>query len=141
MQVSLVRCKNWLTILWFTGSGFLFILLLIQGVLGHYGEKANEAWSWLLPTIMPTLSLIIGVLVSDAANKGAETQTVDRFLFILSFILSLVYLVAVALSILLQPFTSVNPLELMRQSNFWLGPFQGLVSAAIGAFFVKRKQA
>jgi len=140
MQVSLMKCKKMLTTLWFIGSGFLFILLLIQANLGHYGEKANEAWGWLLPTIMPTLMLIIGVLVIDVGNKEVETQTVDRFLFILSFILSLVYLVGVASSILFQPFTSLIPLELMKQSNFWLGPFQGLVSGALGAFFVKRKQ-
>jgi hypothetical protein len=31
-----------------------------------------------------------------------------------------------------------EPLNLMTQSNLWLGPFQGLVTASIGAFFVKR---
>ena len=41
----------------------------------------------------------------------------------------------VALSILLHPVSSMTPLELMEASNMWLGPLQGLVTAALGAFF------
>ena len=37
--------------------------------------------------------------------------------------------------------TSFGPLELMKVSNLWLVPLQGLVSAAIGAFFIKKVAA
>ncbi len=30
-------------------------------------------------------------------------------------------------------------LELMKLSNLWLAPFQGLVTASLGAFFVSKK--
>jgi hypothetical protein len=39
--------------------------------------------------------------------------------------------------ILAQPLTQLPALELMRQSNLYLGPLQGLVAAALGAFFIK----
>ncbi len=62
MRIALSKAQRRLTIIWFIGSGFLFLLLMIQTLVGRYADKANEAWSWLLPTFMPTLSLMIGAL-------------------------------------------------------------------------------
>lgn len=137
MTIPMTKCKQRLAALWFAGAGVLFFFLLVQTILGRYGDKASEAWSWLLPTIMPTLSLVIGVLVMDALGKGAAQLRADRFLFRLTCGLSTAYLSAVLLLFLLQPFASMSPIELMNQANLWLGPFQGLVAAAMGAFFVK----
>ena len=38
----------------------------------------------------------------------------------------------------MSPFSPWKPLELMMQSSLYLGPFQGLVAAALGAFFVSK---
>jgi len=139
MKISTKKCKKRLTILWFTGSGVLLLLFLLQTVLGHYGNKASEAWGWLLPNLMPTLSLIISVLIIDAFNKS-KNKKVDSFFFKLSFSLSLVYIILILFTIILQPITLLSSLELLKQSNLWLGPFQGLVSASLGAFFVKSEK-
>jgi hypothetical protein len=143
MRIRLNTCQKRLTIVWFIGAGILFTLLILQTIFGRYGDKANEAWSWLLPTITPTLSLIIGgVVVSGHLGKGEKTktvQTVDQFAYRLSFFLSLAYLIAVSLTFFLSPFSDLPPLELMELSNLWLAPFQGLVSAALGVFFVSQK--
>ncbi len=128
--------KKRLALLWFTGAGILFLIMLIQTFMNHYGPDVNEAWGWLLTNIMPTLSLIIGVLVSDAMGKGVKVQSIDAFLFKLTYGLSLLYLSSVLLHILFQPISPTEPLEMMRLSNLWLGPFQGLVSASLGAFFI-----
>lgn len=137
MRIALSKAQRRLTIIWFAGSGFLFLLLLIQTLVGRYADKANEAWSWLLPTFMPTLSLMIGVLVANSRKGESRDKTVDGFLYRLSYILSIAYLAVVSLTILFSPFSSYTPLELMKTSNLWLAPIQGLVSASIGAFFVK----
>ncbi len=137
MLTSWTKCKRNLAVLWFTGSGVIFFILLFQTIFQRYEGRVSEVWEWFLPTIMPTLSLIVGVLVMDALGKKAKKQTVDRFVFKLSFSLSFVYLVVVALTILMPPFPKALPtLELMQQSNLWLGPFQGLVTASLGAFFI-----
>lgn len=141
MQVSMAKSQKKLATLWFIGAGILFLIVLFQTMLGRFGEQSGEAWGWLLPTIMPTLSLILSVLVVHAIGKSIERKTVDRFIFRLSFNLSAVYLVVVNLTILVSPFTSSSPIELMRQTHLWLGPFQGLVSASIGVFFVKKETA
>jgi hypothetical protein len=139
-SLPVARCRRKLATLWFVGAGVLFFLVLVQTLLGRYGDRANEAWGWALPTIMPTLSLIIGVLVADALTKGPRaSQNVNAFLFRLTFSLSAVYLLVVVLTIAFQPFASLSPLELMRQANLWLGPFQGLVSASLGVFYVKQR--
>lgn len=137
MAVALTRCKRWLAGIWFTGFGVIFFIVLIQSQLGHYRDEANQVWGWLLPTVMPTLSLITGVLVLDASRHDKRRATTDRFLFLLTAWLSGAYLASVLLVILLQPLSSVSPLQSMAQSNVWLGPFQGLVAAAMGAFFVR----
>lgn len=136
-RVSMDRCRIWLAAIWFVGSGFIFLVVLLQVFLGHYGERINEAFGWFFPTVTPTLSLIISVLVVERRQR---TRVASRFLFILSLTLSSVYLLIVSLTILLQPFASIPPLELMQKSNIWLGPFQTLVVASVGAFFSKIEQ-
>lgn len=140
MQLPMRRCKRRLAVAWFTGSALLFLVLTLQTIFGRNGSDASEAWGWLMPGILPTLSLITGVLVMDALGKSLKADAVDGFMFWLTFSLSVFYLVMVALPILLQPFTQVEPLALLKQSNLFLGPLQGLVSAALAAFFVKREE-
>ncbi len=137
MTLSMSICKRKLATLWFTGAGVIFFVLLLQTIFGRYGDRSSDAWSWFLPTIMPTLSLVIGVLVMDTLGKGMKAVNIDSFLFRLTFGISAAYLIAVLMLFLLQPFSTESPFDLMNQSNFWLGPFQGLVAAAMGAFFVK----
>jgi hypothetical protein len=137
MKIPMTKCKRILATLWFTASGILFFVLFLQTIFGRYGEKSLDAWRWFLPTIMPTLSLIIGVFVVDTRGKGVRITKINPFLFKLTLGISSAYLVTVLMLFLLQPFATISPLELMTQSNLWLGPFQGLVAASMGAFFVK----
>jgi len=141
MKVPLKKCKKHFAILWFVGAGVVFFLVLLQTIFGRYSENANDAWNWLLPTIMPTLSLIVGILVSDAAGKQKRDKVVGRFFYRFSFILSLSYLILVTFTILMQPFSSLHPLQFLKQSQLWLAPFQGLVTASLGAFFIRSEES
>jgi hypothetical protein len=140
MRVSVAYCKRRLAALWFVSAGLIFFVVLVQSLLGRYGEQVNQAWGWLLPTVMPTLSLIVGVLVFDAVQGERTSRQTDRFLFRLTAGLCAGYLASVFLVIALQPLASAPPVQLMNQANIWLGPFQGLVAATMGAFFVKAAQ-
>lgn len=139
MTVSWDKSKKKLATLWFIGTSVIFFILLAQSILGRYGANIDQVWGWFLPTIMPTLSMITGVLVMDVYKKSNREQTVESFFFKLSFTLSLIYLVTVLLTILLQPFSAYSAVDLMKISNLWLAPFQGLVSASLGVFFVNKK--
>ena len=140
-SISVVICKKRLTIVWFVGAGIIFAIVLLQSVFGRYAEHTTDAWSWFLPTVMPALSLIIGVLVADAMRGTICDRRIDPFMFRLTFSLSIAYFVIVLATILLQPFAPGPPLALLAMSNLWLGPFQGLVIGALGAFFVRAEQA
>lgn len=132
MKLPLKQSQQRLAVLWLTGSAALFALVFLQTTLGHFGDNASAAWSWLLPSILPTASLIITALLK---TSGAETKTVDRFLFWLAFLLSLFYLATVVMVLLLQPLTATAPTDALTHSNMYLGPFQGLVASSFGAFF------
>jgi hypothetical protein len=125
--------------LWFIGALLLFSILIVQSLFGKYGSRTEEAWGWFLPTVMPTLSLIVGVLVSEATgrNRSSKSGEVATFMFLLAIGLSALYLMLVVLVLLLQPFTGLSPIEVMKRSNLWLGPLQGLVSAVLGVFFLR----
>ena len=49
----------------------------------------------------------------------------------------MIYLLCVLLTNLLEPFSERTPSELFMSASLWLGPFQGLVVASLGAFFVR----
>ncbi len=135
-NIAAAKAKRRITLVWFLGAGFLFLMVLLQTIFGKYGERAEDAWGWLLPTVMPTLSLILGVLVSDQMGRTEAQSEADRFLFVVVLVLSGFYLLVVSSTLLLAPFAAMSPLELMKASSLWLGPLQGLVCGGLSAFFV-----
>ena len=136
MKVPLSSCRYKLASLWMGGFFILAVVLVVQQVLGHYGNDADAAWTWLLPNVVPTLSLMVGVLVAAQRSKHPERESVDRNFYRLSLSVSLAYLGFLLLTILIQPFASQAPLTLMESSKNLLTPFQGLATGMLGAFFV-----
>jgi len=136
--VNVSSARNRLAGLWFLVSGILFIVLFIQTLGGYYGDRVQEAWGWLLPLLLPTLSLIIGVFVADPLNKVLESARTSRFVYRLALCLSSVYLLALLVVALVGQLTKLAPLDLMKVSSLGLGPLGGLVTAAVGIFFVKK---
>jgi beta-lactamase regulating signal transducer with metallopeptidase domain len=152
--MTLTKSKWMFASIWLGGAGLVFLILVVQSLVGRYGSQSEDAWAWYLPTVMPTLSLIIGVLATDfriaatanatAAAGAATTIATDakilpvsaRGLLWLGVGLSVFYLLLVAVTILAQPFLQgVSPIELMHRSNLWLGPLQGLTAGVLAAFF------
>lgn len=141
--MTLTKSKWLFAGVWLSGAGLVFLILVVQSLAGHYGSHSDDAWAWYLPTVMPTLSLIIGVLVSDFRKTGAGADlgavampSTAKALLWLGLALSVFYLLLVAIAILAQPFLqNLAPLELMHRSNLWLGPLQGLTVGVLAAFF------
>jgi len=76
----------------------------------------------------------------DTLGKGAKTKSADSFVFWLAFALSISYLFVLALTILVQPVVASTPegyVGVLNRSSLFSGPFQGVVTASLGAFFVK----
>jgi hypothetical protein len=138
-QVLMVNARKKLSVIWFSIGGILFLILFIQTMTnpGLY-KDISEAWSWFLPNVVPTLSLMIGVFIAEAMSTGELTQSVNSFIYRLSLVLSIVYLLAIAIVILYIPVSGQNPHELMKNSNLALGPLQGIVSGVLVLFFTKK---
>ena len=139
--IPMMRARKRLSMVWFCFGGVLFAVLFIQTLANPYLYKdVSEPWSWFLPNIVPTLSLMIGVLVAEAMGKGSPAKSVDAFMYRLGLAASLIYLVCVAAVIFYGPVSGQAPFELMKKSSLALGPMQGLVSGVLVLFFARKSE-
>ena len=83
--------------------------------------------------------MIVAVLGYTALDSSLGDAVVRKSFLLLALWLSTFYLVLVFLTIAIQPFTATNPLDLMKMSNLWLGPLQGVVASALGVLFVTKR--
>ena len=137
-----VRVK--LARVWLGGGGAIFLILVVQSLLHTYGDLTQEAWGWFLPTLMPSLGMIVTVLTYTALDPLMTGSVVRKTFASIAMWLSILYLLTVSLTILIQPFASKDSVEavgLMRTSNLWLGPLQGLVASALGVLFVSKEKS
>lgn len=137
--VGLDRVRSKLAWLWLGGAGFIVTILVVQSLLGKYGSGVQEVWGWALPNLVPTLGMIITVLGYTALDPERSKFEVRADFYKIALSLSIAYLFLVALTILIQPVTPYEPLQLMRMANLWLGPAQGLTASALGVLFVSKK--
>lgn len=138
MRISMKECKNKLAIVWFLGSGFIILVVLFQTLFGRYADKSPLVWASIIPSLIPTLSLILGVLAADALSKKRPSKRmVDKNFFRISLYLSMSYLLILILPFFLMPFLIQTPLEIIKDSQLWLMPLQGLITGTLGAFFYK----
>ncbi len=145
--IPLEKIRWQLGSIWFVGAGILFLLLMIQSLAGVHEEHVQAVWGWLLPNIIPTLSLMLGVFAASALNivDEADSLKVRKNFARLAMGLSVFHLLAVSANFIAMPFlpTAVggrpDHMELFEMSNLWLGPLQGLVAATIGALFFSRQ--
>jgi len=139
-KIEFSAAKKKIAVLWFIFVGCIFVLMFIQTMTGKYEDKDTEAWGWLFPSVIPTLSLILSVFLFDIQSEDSKVFNIDRFYFRLVFFLSIFYLSVILLILLIQPLLNDQPLiSLMKNSSIYLGPFQGVISGAMGLFFIKKK--
>lgn len=135
-RIQLDDARAQLARIWFVGAGIAFAVLVVQSILGpKYKGHLQEVWSWFVPTVAPSLGLMLGVLGADALRESREKRYVKEAFYRLARNVSLAYLVTLAGTILLEPFSATPALELYTLSNYWLGPVQALAIGAIGTLF------
>lgn len=140
MPVSFTKGQQHIALLWFCGGAVAFLILMAQSIAGTWGQWTSDAWSWLLPTILPTLTLMIATFAAEA-NSAVKKEEVNLFSYWLCLGLSAFYLICVLVIIGAANIVPMKPLDLMKMSSFWLAPLQGLLSGIIGVFFVKGRDS
>jgi hypothetical protein len=83
-----------------------FIILIVQSIAGDWGTWVSDAWSWLLPTILPTLTLIFSSVLVEATNEHVSLGKVNAFAYCICLGFSAFYLLCV--SALAHPIPSAN---------------------------------
>lgn len=133
-SVELYRCQKKLAALWLVGSAIPLLTILIQSLTGFWQDKDQEAWGWVLPALLPTLTLIVGSVVLTDNKPESEKRDVPRLTYRIAFSISTFYLFVVLLtlgSVAGKP----QPLEPLHRSSWLLGAVQGLVGTSLGVFF------
>jgi len=137
--LALERARSRLSAVWFIGSGVTFFLLMIQSLVGKFGSDTQQVWSWFVPSVVPTLSLMISVLGASALGQ-AEKRRVQFTFYRIALWLTIAYLLVLFATLIA---ASARPpaIDTLLLSNAWLGPLQGLVVAAIGFLFISKHSA
>lgn len=147
-MMSMSASRKALGTIWLVGFFIPFLLLIVMTNNGSLHDT-TAAWGWFLPTMLPTVSLIVAVFVSDALTPSARARRVNRvsrvgrvsrFFFLVACLFSVIYTGLVILVALEMPRTTspTKLTDLLKNSNIYLGPVQGLVTAVLGVFFVNR---
>lgn len=125
-----------LTLLWWIWGVALLICMIplsLQPVI--FGTDTQKVWQWLLPNILPTMTMVGAAAYADPKPNTA-TQPIVIFYFALAT--SIIYLILLTVSIVAGAFFSPKPLEALRASSLWLAPFQGFVSSYLAYHFIKK---
>src|SRR5689334_9363264 len=120
--LDVVRTR--LAAIWLCGSAPILLIVVVQSLLGKYGDHTQDVWTWLLPTLMPQLSMILAALGYTGLDPKLSDTLVRKSFYSVAAYLSVGYLGLILLTILVQPITGAAPLDLMMRSNLWLGPIQ-----------------
>lgn len=134
-RIPLEKARHFLAGIWFLGALFPFTLIVAQTILGRHGNTIQEVWAWFVPTILPTLSLMLGVIGSSALIPERDTRRVKPFFFRLSVGLSLTYITILSATLLLEPFSPTGGIKLYGISNYWLSPIQSLALGTMTVLF------
>jgi uncharacterized membrane protein (DUF485 family) len=140
-MITISLSKKVIATIWIVGFLIPFLLLIVM-TNNNTLQDTKAAWGWFLPTMLPTVSLIVGVFVSDALTPDTKDKSVSRFFFLLACVFSVLYIVLVLLVAFNIPLTTSPTAldELLKNSNVYLGPVQGLVTLVLGVFFVNRSK-
>lgn len=136
IRLSVARRR--LAMLWLIVAGMLMLLLIVQTAAGKYGSEVKRAWGWFMPSVIPTLTLIIGTIAFQATQSSTGELEVDRFSYRTAIATSAFYLTILVGTVLLQPLVAGSALSWLELSNLWLGPLQGVTVLAVSVFFQRK---
>ncbi len=125
-----------LYVLWLSGTGLLFALMLVQTLGGVYGQHLLGAWIWFAIVLLPIAILLINRYRLKELVAGNPT------VYRLIFVLCILYLLAALLVILLRPLIALHtPVRLMQRAAIGLLPFQLLLFILLRNFILLEKSA
>jgi hypothetical protein len=130
----------WLASVWLGGAAVILGLFFVQIAGGKFPE-VDRAWAWLLPNIVPVLTMIGGAVSYQVARPAVRIM-VNPFAYRAAMALSIVYLAILLLVLLLIPLAEAqgrHPIDWVTGSQIPITALSATVTGALGAFFVSSK--
>lgn len=150
-------CKWSLAKIWLVGVGVAFIMMLFLTAIGRFkiGSQTKldpdlqewsvllpnpeqEAWTWFISTLMPSMSLIVGALLSNLGTRApGREKLVESRQFRLAYGTSSFYLFVVFITLVLCLAGDNLAVGFLKSSTLWLAPCQALNGVVLSIFFVR----
>lgn len=130
MQAVRVR----LSYMWFSFSGIIFLILLIQSI--NDPDVAKTIWAWFTPLVLPGTGLIVGLWIAVAQLERKPTR-LNEFTASLSYGIVVFYFFCLFATILAEPFVSSSLSDWLETSQLWVGIVQAPTLAIIGKVFAE----
>jgi hypothetical protein len=135
--ITLMRARQVLSIVWFTGVFAIICFFATQTMFGVFGDDNARAWGWLTPHIAPSVSLILSGYVATAFQDESERTLLSKpWIFWVALLWSGGYLVLLFSVIFFERVFPQNLFTVYESSNVFLGIVQGVVSAFLAVFFM-----
>jgi hypothetical protein len=139
--VSVGRARAVLSTVWIVLGLPLIGVVFLQTIKGKYGQNDwDTGFSWLIPLLFPTLSLIIATWTVAETPKDRIIMT-NKHVFYLSLTVSIFYLGMLYSVIGFMPPTlsefETYVANIMRRSSWYLGTVQAIVVVLVGKFFLE----
>jgi hypothetical protein len=67
-RIPVRSAQRWLVSVWGIGAAIVLAVLFLQTIGGRNGNESQKAWSWFMPTVLPTLTLMAGARLRDATS-------------------------------------------------------------------------
>ena len=106
---------------WLIGILPTLLIVVVQSIGGKYEGENGSAWLWFLANTLPSIALVSYAFFN--ANLRNSLFISDKRYSVL-FWLSVSYVVILLFSLLLQPLSTSSPIDTLKQSMYWLLPFQ-----------------
>jgi hypothetical protein len=139
-KILMLKSQMQLMLVWVIGAAILLIVAWLQILFGHYGEEGRDVIAWLLPLLIPTVSLVTGVWANQTIRRSRSARQVEKKTYTVVLTVSLFYLLFIALIFAIQPMVARPPLEIIKDSGLVLSPLQGVVSVFLGIFFTQENK-
>ena len=136
-RLPITQCQRRLLTLWGVGGAIALAIVIVQTAPGGaYASHAGELLDWFLPTVIPTISLMVGTVMANLRAPDKEA-TVDQFTYRLVSWLSALYLLLVIGALLVYA-QSRTPVDDLKGSGRLVTAFYSVVGVALGTLFVSK---
>jgi len=138
VQLTVGQARAMLSYVWIILALPLFAIVFFQTVRQRY--EWETGFGWLIPLLFPNLAIIVATWTLSETRKE-QIVLKNRYVFILSLLFSIVYLLALYTVVWQMPLdfdaVKVYVEKVMRYSSWYLGAFQAIVVVVVGKFFLE----